>query len=52
MLDEDPELARPEHAALRRILERRLAAALAFGSEGGWRARGPGDAAPSRRRSR
>ncbi|MBE7454374.1 MAG: ATP-dependent DNA helicase RecG [Kofleriaceae bacterium] len=35
VLDEDPELARPEHAALRRILERRLAAALAFGSEGG-----------------
>jgi ATP-dependent DNA helicase RecG len=35
VLDEDPALERPEHAGLRRILERRLAAAQAFGSEGG-----------------
>jgi ATP-dependent DNA helicase RecG len=35
VLDLDPTLSRPEHAALRRILDRRLAAALAFGSEGG-----------------
>ncbi len=35
VLDEDPTLERPEHAALRRILDRRVAAALAFGSESG-----------------
>ncbi len=35
VLDEDPALDRPEHAALRRVLDRRLAAADAFGSEGG-----------------
>ena len=35
VLDVDPDLTRPEHAGLRRILDRRLAAAQAFGSEGG-----------------
>jgi ATP-dependent DNA helicase RecG len=35
VLDADPTLAAPEHAALKRILDRRLAAALAFGAEGG-----------------
>jgi hypothetical protein len=31
----DPTLAQPPHAALRRLVERREAAALAFGAEGG-----------------
>ncbi|HVK76458.1 MAG TPA: ATP-dependent DNA helicase RecG [Kofleriaceae bacterium] len=35
VLDEDPTLARPEHAGLRQLLARREAAAEAFGSEGG-----------------
>ena len=35
VLAADPRLARPEHAALRRLVERREAAAEAFGAEGG-----------------
>jgi len=35
VLAADPDLTRPEHAALRRLVLRREAAALAFGAEGG-----------------